>query len=278
MPDLVNEKLDSLKAKAKAIRLDIIRMIHKAGSGHPGGSLSAVEIMVSLYFSKMKINPLEAKWKYRDFFLMSKGHAAPVWYATLAEAGYFPKTELDNLRKLGSILQGHPDMKRCPGVEMSSGSLGQGLSVANGIAIAGKLDKKVYRVYVLLGDGEMQEGQVWEAAMASAHYKLDNLCAVIDFNGLQIDGLIQKVMSPLPLDEKWKAFGWNVIPVDGHNITEVTNALNQAEMVKGKPTMIIARTTKGKGVSFMENRAEWHGKAPNKDETEKALKELEAVV
>jgi transketolase len=275
MSILVNEKLEALRIKAKIIRQHIIRMIGKAGSGHPGGSLSAVEIMTALYFYKMKINPVEPKWKYRDYFLMSKGHAAPVWYATLAVAGYFPVSELDNLRSLGSILQGHPDMKRTPGVEMSSGSLGQGLSVANGIALASKTDKKVCRIYVLLGDGEMQEGQIWEAAMAAAHYRLDNLCAILDNNGFQIDGPIDRVMSPLPLDEKWKAFGWNVINVDGHNLIEIINALNQAEMTKNKPTIIIARTTKGKGVSFMENKAEWHGKAPTKEETEKALKELE---
>jgi len=231
--------------------------------------------MVALYFHKLRINPKNPHWPERDSFLMSKGHAAPVWYATLAEAGYFPVTELGTLRKLGSILQGHPDMKRTPGVEMSSGSLGQGLSVANGIALAGKLDKKTYRVYVLLGDGENQEGQVWEAAMAAAHYKIDNLCAILDYNGFQIDGSIERVMSPLPLAEKWIAFGWNVITIDGHKFQEIIQALDQAETVKNKPTIIIARTVKGKGVSFMENKAEWHGKAPNAAETEKALKELQ---
>ena len=271
---LPNDKLMSLKVKAKIIRQHIIRMIGKAGSGHPGGSLSAVEILVALYFHKLKINSKEPKWPERDRFLLSKGHAAPVWYAALAEAGFFPVSQLDTLRKMGSILQGHPDMKRTPGVEMSSGSLGQGLSIANGIAIAGKLDKKSYRVYTLLGDGECQEGQVWEAAMASAHYKLDNLCGLIDYNGLQIDGPIEKIMSPLPLTEKWIAFGWNVINVDGHNIEEIITALDAAETVKGKPTMIICRTVKGKGVSFMENKHGWHGKAPNAQEIEQALKEL----
>jgi len=270
-----DDKIESLKAKARVLRRHIVRMIGKAGSGHPGGSLSAVEIMAALYFYKLKVNPKDPQWPDRDRFLMSKGHAAPVWYAALAEAGFFPVKELDTLRKTGSILQGHPDMKRTPGVEMSSGSLGQGLSIANGIALAGKLDKKTYRIYVLLGDGECQEGQVWEAAMAGAHYKLDNLCAVLDYNGLQIDGPIEKVMSPLPLADKWTAFGWNVINVDGHNIKEIIEALDMAETVKAKPTMIIARTVKGKGVSFMENRHEWHGKAPNAQQMETALKELQ---
>ena len=268
-------KIEFLKGKAKVIRQHIIRMISRAGSGHPGGSLSAVELVVSLYFHKLRINHENPHWSERDRFLMSKGHAAPVWYATLAEAGYFPITELDSLRKLGSILQGHPDMKRTPGVEMSSGSLGQGLSIANGIALAGRLDKKSYRVYVLLGDGENQEGQVWEAAMAAAHYKIDNLCAILDYNGFQIDGSIEHVMSPLPLVDKWIAFGWNVIGIDGHNFKEIIQAFDQAETIKNKPTIIIARTVKGKGVSFMENKAEWHGKAPISSEAEKALKELQ---
>jgi len=274
MVTLTIDKIESLKNRAKIIRQHIIRMIGKAGSGHPGGSLSAVEILVSLYFHKLKVNPKDPKWLERDRFLLSKGHAAPVWYATLAEAGFFPVSQLDTLRKMGSILQGHPDMKRTPGVEMSSGSLGQGLSISNGIAIAGKLDKKSYRVYTLLGDGECQEGQIWEAAMASAHYKLDNLVGLIDYNGLQIDGPIEKIMSPLPLTEKWVAFGWNVISVDGHNIGEIIAALDKAETVKGKPTMIICRTVKGKGVSFMENKHGWHGKAPDAHQIEVALKEL----
>ncbi|MBI5778321.1 MAG: transketolase [Planctomycetes bacterium] len=274
MSALSVDKLESLKAKARTIRQHIIRMIGKAGSGHPGGSLSAVEILVTLYFHKLKVNPKDPRWLERDRFLLSKGHAAPVWYAALAEAGFFPISQLDSLRKMGSILQGHPDMKRTPGVEMSSGSLGQGLSIANGIAIAGKLDKKSYRVHVLLGDGECQEGQVWEAAMAAAHYKLDNLVGLIDYNGLQIDGPIEKIMSPLPLAEKWAAFGWNVINVDGHKVEKIIAALDHAETAKGKPTMIICRTVKGKGVSFMENKHEWHGKAPNAQQIEAALKEL----
>lgn len=272
---LSEDKLEFLQAKSKSIRSHIIRMISRAGSGHPGGSLSAVEIMVSLYFYKLRVNSKDPKWPERDRFLLSKGHAAPVWYSVLAEAGFFPVSQLDSLRKMGSMLQGHPDMKRTPGVEMSSGSLGQGLSISNGIAIAGKLDKKSYRVYVLLGDGECQEGQVWEAAMAAAHYKLDNLVGLIDYNGLQIDGSIENIMSPLPLPEKWTAFGWQVVNVDGHNIEEIIAALDAAEIIKGKPTMIICRTIKGKGVSFMENKHGWHGKAPSAQETEQALKELQ---
>jgi transketolase len=274
MPVLSDDKIETLKAKAKTIRQHIIKMLALAGSGHPGGSLSSVEILVSLYFHKLSHNPANPKWEDRDRFLMSKGHAAPVWYATLSEAGYFTQETLWTLRKLGSPLQGHPDMQKTPGVEMSSGSLGQGLSVANGIALSGKLDKKNYRVYVLLGDGESQEGQVWEAAMASAHYKLNNLCAILDYNGFQIDGPIEKVMSPLPLSEKWIAFGWNVINIDGHNFKEIIEALDKAEDVKNKPTIIIARTVKGKGVSFMENQYEWHGKAPTPQQAEIALKEL----
>jgi len=266
--------IETLTAKARVVRQHIIWMITKAGSGHPGGSLSAVELVVALYFHKLRHNPKDPKWPERDRFLLSKGHACPVWYAALAEAGYFPVETLMTLRQFGSILQGHPDMKRTPGVECSSGSLGQGLSVANGIALGAKLDKKSYRVYVLLGDGECEEGQVWEAAMAAAHYKLDNLCAIQDYNGFQIDGPIDKVMSPLPLAEKWRAFGWNVITIDGHNFQEIINAYDLAETVKGKPTIIVARTVKGKGVSFMENKAEWHGKAPTPEQGEKALKEL----
>lgn len=283
MSSISDVKIKELESRAKVIRRHIINMLFKSGSGHPGGSLSAVEIMLSLYFHKMKHNPKEPSWPERDRFLMSKGHGAPVWYATLAEAGYFPVSELDSLRKLGSILQGHPDMKRTPGVECSSGSLGQGLSIASGFAMAGKMDlsavaqagKKSYKVYALVGDGEVQEGQIWEAAMSSAHYKLDNLCAIQDYNGLQIDGAIKDVMSPLPLADKWLAFGWNVLEIDGHNFREIIDALDKADTVKGKPTIIIARTVKGKGVSFMENKSEWHGKTPSKEQTEKALQELQ---
>ncbi|MGI6065834.1 MAG: transketolase [Bacillota bacterium] len=263
-----------LTEKAREIRKDIISMLAEAGSGHPGGSLSAADILTVLYFYEMKIDPDNPHLPDRDRFVLSKGHAAPVLYAALAERGYFPKEELLTLRKIGSRLQGHPDMKKVPGVEISTGSLGQGLSAANGMALAGKLDEKSYRVYVLIGDGESQEGQIWEAAMLAAHYKLDNLTAILDHNGLQIDGKISEVMSPEPLDEKWRAFGWHVEVIDGHNMEEIAAALAKAKTVKGKPTMIIAETVKGKGVSFMEDAAGWHGVAPKPEEAEKALAEL----
>ncbi|KLU67031.1 transketolase 2 [Desulfosporosinus acididurans] len=263
-----------LKRKANLIRQDIITMLVPAKAGHPGGSLSAADIVATLYFKEMRINPQEPNWADRDRFVLSKGHAAPVLYAALAEKGYFPKDELLGLRQTGRMLQGHPDMKRTPGVDMSSGSLGQGLSVANGMALAGKLDKKDYRVYVLLGDGEVAEGQVWEAAMAAAHYKLDNLTAILDYNGLQIDGPTDSVMSSAPLADKWRAFCWNVIEVDGHDIEALEKAFAEAKQVKGKPTILIAKTVKGKGVSFMENQVGWHGSAPNAEQAEQALKEL----
>ncbi|MEK7449808.1 MAG: transketolase [Planctomycetota bacterium] len=273
MNDL-DKKIDFFQQKARVIRRQIITMLARAGSGHPGGSLSAVELMVALYFYKMRHHPKDPHWPDRDRFLLSKGHAGPVWYAALAESGYFSVKELETLRNFGSILQGHPDMKRTPGVEMSSGSLGQGLSVANGMALAGQLDKKNYRVYVMLGDGECQEGQVWEAAMAAAHYKLDNLCAILDYNGYQIDGAVEKIMNLAPVVQKWQAFGWLVIDIDGHNFREIIAALDKAETIKGQPTIIIARTVKGKGVSFMENKSEWHGKTPSAQEAAAALKEL----
>lgn len=263
-----------LKRKANTIRQDIIKMLLSSKSGHPGGSLSASEILTTLYFQEMNVDPQNPRWEERDRFVLCKGHAAPVLYAALAEKGYFPKEELLGLRQTGHMLQGHPDMRKTPGVDMSTGSLGQGLSAANGIALAGKLDGKSYRVYALLGDGEMAEGQVWEAAMAAAHYKLDNLTAVLDLNGLQIDGPTDSVMSSAPLPEKWRAFGWHVIEVDGHNVEELLSAYAEARQVKGKPTMIIAHTVKGKGVSFMENQAGWHGNAPNPEQAAQALKEL----
>lgn len=263
-----------LKRKANTIRQDIIKMLLSSKSGHPGGSLSASEILTTLYFQEMNVDPQNPRWEERDRFVLCKGHAAPVLYAALAEKGYFPKEELLGLRQTGHMLQGHPDMRKTPGVDMSTGSLGQGLSAANGIALAGKLDGKSYRVYALLGDGEMAEGQVWEAAMAAAHYKLDNLTAVLDLNGLQIDGPTDSVMSSAPLPEKWRAFGWHVIEVDGHNVEELLSAYAEARQVKGKPTMIIAHTVKGKGVSFMENQAGWHGNAPNQEQAAQALKEL----
>ncbi|MGF7184706.1 transketolase [Desulfitispora alkaliphila] len=266
--------MNNLVEKAKEIRRDIVNMITEAGSGHPGGSLSAVEILTYLYFKEMNVDPKNPKDENRDIFILSKGHAAPVLYATLAAKGYFPKDELGKLRKLGSMLQGHPDMERVPGVEMSTGSLGQGLSVANGIAMANKLDGKENRVYVLLGDGEVQEGQIWEASMASAHYKLDNLVAFLDYNGLQIDGPVDQVMASDPLADKWRAFNWNVIEIDGHDYEQIENAINEAKKVKGKPTMVIAKTIKGKGVSFMENQVGWHGVALKPDELERALEDL----
>ncbi|MHB8157306.1 MAG: transketolase [Desulfocucumaceae bacterium] len=268
------EEVAALKARACEMRQDIIRMLCRAGSGHPGGSLSAADIVAALYFKVMRIDPDNPKKPDRDRFVLSKGHAAPVLYSALAQRGYFPREELDTLRKLGSRLQGHPDMKRLPGVEMSTGSLGQGLSAANGMALAGKLDRLDYRVYVLLGDGENQEGQVWEAAMAAAHYKLDNLTAFVDHNRLQIDGPIEEVMSPEPVADKWKAFGWDVQVIDGHDMLQILQALEKASTVRGKPQMIVAETVKGKGVSFMENGVGWHGVAPKQEEMEKALAEL----
>ncbi|MBC2722302.1 transketolase [Desulfosporosinus sp.] len=263
-----------LKRVANVIRQDIISMLVSAKSGHPGGSLSAADIVTTLFFNEMRVNPQDPKWADRDRFVLSKGHAAPVLYAALAEKGYFPKEELKGLRHTGHMLQGHPDMKKTPGVDMSTGSLGQGLSAANGMALASKLDGKDYRVFALLGDGEMAEGQVWEAAMAAAHYKLDNLTAIIDYNGLQIDGKTDSVMSSAPLAQKWQAFCWHVIEVDGHDIDALLEAFAEAKTVKGRPTMIIAKTVKGKGISFMEDQAGWHGNAPSVEQGEQALKEL----
>ena len=264
--------------KAKLVRQDIIRALYHAGSGHPGGSLSCADIMTALYFSEMNIDPEKPDMSGRDRFVLSKGHAAPAQYAAMAERGYFPVEELATLRKLGSRLQGHPSMKKLPGIEISTGSLGQGISAAVGMAIAGKLDASPARVYTLLGDGEVQEGMVWEAAMAAAHYKLDNLCAVLDNNGLQIDGRNEDVMSVQPLDEKFRAFGWNVICIDGHDMEQILDAFAKARECKGQPTIIIAKTVKGKGVSFMEDQAGWHGKAPNLEQAEQAMAELGGVL
>lgn len=263
-----------LATRAKSIRRQIVSMIAAAKSGHPGGSLSAADIVTALYFHCLRIDPANPAWPERDRFVLSKGHAAPLLYAALAEKGYFSAAILPTLRQKGSILQGHPDMKRTPGVEISTGSLGQGLSAANGMALAGKLNEMDYRVYVLLGDGEMEEGQVWEAAMAAAHYKLDNVIAFLDHNGLQIDGPIAQVMSPEPLRDKWEAFGWKVHSIDGHDFAAIIAAAEAAKQQRGKPTMIIAKTVKGKGVSFMENKAEWHGSAPNDEQLAAALAEL----
>ena len=267
--------LEEMEAIAKRLRRHIITMTGKAGSGHPGGSLSAVEIVTALYFKVLQHKPSDPCWPDRDRFILSKGHAAPLLYAVLAECGYFPVDELSTLRQLDSRLQGHADCTLTPGVEMSSGSLGQGLSFALGVALAGRLNSQNYRVYALLGDGECDEGQVWEAAMAAAHFKVDNLIATVDNNGQQIDGWNRDVMNLDPFGKKWQAFGWHVIEVDGHDFTQLIDAFNQAKLVKGQPTVIIAHTIKGKGVSFMENNPDFHGKAPNAAEVEIALKELE---
>ncbi|MBA7696738.1 Apulose-4-phosphate transketolase subunit A [subsurface metagenome] len=267
--------LKEMEAIAKRLRRHIISMIGKAGSGHPGGSLSAVEIVTTLYFKVLRHKPQDPQWSDRDRFILSKGHAAPLLYATLAECGYFPVDELTTLRQLDSRLQGHTDRTATPGVEMSAGALGQGLSFAIGVALAGRLNSRQYRAYVLLGDGECDEGQVWEGAMSAAHFKVDNLMAIVDNNGQQIDGWNRDVMNLEPFNKKWQSFGWHVIEVDGHNFTQLIEAFDQAKLVKGQPTVIIAHTTKGKGVSFMENNPDFHGKAPNAAELEIALKELE---
>ena len=264
-----------MEVMAKKLRRHIVTMVGKAGSGHPGGSLSAVEIVTALYFKLMRHKPLDPQWPDRDRFILSKGHAAPLLYATLAECGYFPVEELLTLRQMDSRLQGHTDRTITPGVEMSSGSLGQGLSFALGAALAGRIDGQDYHVYVLLGDGECNEGQVWEGAMATAHYNVDNLTAIVDNNGQQIDGWNCDVMSLDPFAGKWQAFGWKVIEVDGHSIPQLIDAFKEAQKIKGQPTVIIAHTVKGKGVSFMENNPDFHGKAPNAIEIELALKELE---
>ncbi len=263
-----------LEKISNTLRKDIVKMLHKSGSGHPGGSLSACEILTALYFSEMNIDPKNPTWEDRDRFILSKGHGAPVLYAALAEKGYFDKKELDNLRKIDSMLQGHPDMKGTPGVDMSTGSLGQGLAVSNGVALAGKLNNQDYRVYVLLGDGEVQEGMVWEAAMFASHNKLDNVTVFLDHNGLQIDGKNSEVINVEPLKDKWKAFGWNVVEINGHDFKQIFTALKEAKNTKEKPTIIIADTVKGKGISFMENQVGWHGKAPDDEQTDKALHEL----
>ena len=264
-----------MEAIAKRLRRHIISMTGKAGSGHPGGCLSSVEIVTALYFGVLRHKPQDPCWSDRDRFILSKGHAAPLLYAALAECGYIPVSELLTLRQLESRLQGHTDCRLTPGIEMTAGALGQGLSFAIGVALAGRLNSQNSRVYVLLGDGECDEGQVWEAAMSAAHFKVDNLVAIVDNNGLQIDGWNRDIMNLEPFAEKWRAFGWHVIEVNGHDLNQLTTAFDQAKSVKGQPTVIIAHTTKGKGVSFMENNVDFHGKAPNADEVEIALKELE---
>lgn len=266
-----NENLSKI---AREVRRNIVKSITSAKSGHPGGSLSAADIIVTLYFDIMRIDPKNPRWEDRDRFVLSKGHAAPALYAVLAERGYFSKDILPTLRHFGSILQGHPDMKGIPGVDMTTGSLGQGFSAANGMALAGKLDHKDYRVYVMIGDGEMQEGLVWEAAMLCGHYKLDNVTVFLDYNKLQIDGTNDQVMTVEPVKDKWKAFGFNVLEINGHNFDEIKEAVKSAKECKGKPTIIIANTIKGKGVSFMENQVGWHGNAPTEEQLKVALKDL----
>ena len=267
--------MEELKKKARKIRVDIIKMISTAGSGHPGGALSSVDLMTALYFDQLKHNSEDPWWEDRDRVVFSKGHASALLYACLSEAGYFPVEDLPTFRKIGSLLQGHPARNGLPGVEVSTGSLGQGLSVGIGMALSLRQSGKDSRVYVLMGDGECDEGQIWEAAMAGAHYKIDNLCGVLDHNHLQIDGRNEKIMGLEPLGQRWQDFGWEVIGINGHNFNEIISAYQKARTVKGKPTLILAETIKGKGVSFMENEVVWHGKAPNKEQTEIALKELE---
>ncbi len=265
-----------LKEKTRQLRVNILKMLGEAGSGHPGGSLSSIDMLTVLYNKVMKHDPKNPSWNERDRFVLSKGHVCPALYAVLADCGYFDEKELMTLRKYESILQGHPYMFKTPGLDVSSGSLGQGLSVAVGMALASKMNNESTRVYCLMGDGESQEGQIWEAAMAAGHYKLDNLCGILDFNGLQIDGKVEKVMNINPVKDKWTAFNWNVIEIDGHDVGKIEEAFNKAGEYKGKPTLILARTVKGKGVSFMENEPGWHGVAPNKEQLEKALAELKA--
>jgi transketolase len=263
-----------LREHAKEVRREIVRMLTEAGSGHTGGSLSAADIVAALYFYKMRHRPDEPEWRERDRFVLSKGHAAPVLYAALALTGYFDRELLKTLRKIDSPLQGHPSSKMLKGVEISTGSLGQGLSIANGMAMGLRMDGLGSRVYCLLGDGELQEGQVWEAAMTAVHYGIDNLCAIVDNNGLQIDGFCCDVMKIEPITEKWKAFGWHVMDIDGHAMEQIVDALDEAERVKGRPSVIVARTVKGKGVSFFEGKAEYHGIAPTKEERDRAMEEL----
>ena len=267
--------IEELTKVAIKIRKGIIDAVYSAKSGHPGGSLSIADILTVLYFHEMNIDPKNPDWENRDRIVLSKGHCSPALYSCLANKGYFPVEYLKTFRKIDSYLQGHPDKNKVPGVDMTTGSLGQGLSAANGMAIAGKMDNKDYRVYCILGDGEIEEGQVWEAAMTANKYKLDNLCVIIDNNNLQIDGTIEEVMSSYPIDEKFKSFGFEIIKIDGHDIEEIIKAFEVARNIKGKPTCIIAKTIKGKGISFMENQVSWHGKAPNEEQYKQTIKELE---
>lgn len=275
----MNKKRETeLSIIANKVRKHALTGVYSAKSGHPGGSLSIADLLTYLYFEVMNIDPKNPKNPDRDRFVLSKGHTAPALYGVLAERGYFDKNLIPTLRKMGSILQGHPEMKKVPGVDMSTGSLGQGISAAGGMALAAKLDKKTYRVYAALGDGELEEGQVWEQAMFAAHYKLDNLIAFVDFNGLQIDGDIRKVMNPTPIDEKFRAFGWHVIISDAHDFNSLENAINEAKAIKDKPTAIIMNSVKGKNVSFMENNAAWHGAAPNEEQYNQAIAELDELI
>ncbi len=269
---------DSLKKTAAQVRLDIVNATHAAKSGHPGGSLSITDILTYLYFVEMNVDTNNPRWEDRDRFVLSKGHTAPALYGVLAEKGFFPREELLKLRQVDSFLQGHPDMKGTPGIDMSTGSLGLGISAACGMALAAKIKGKNYRTYTVVGDGESEEGQVWEAAMFAAHYKLDNLCVVFDWNGLQIDGPVAEVMNPTPHDKKLEAFGFHVISIDGHDFEQIEVAFNEAKTVKGKPTAIIAKTVKGKGVSFMENQVGWHGTAPNDEQHKTAVDEILATM
>ena len=270
------ERILELQKIATDIRLGALKAVYNAKSGHPGGALSSADVLACLYFSELNVDVNNPKWDDRDRFVLSKGHSCPGLYAALAKKGYFDEKELESFRHTGALLQGHPDMKAISGVDMSSGSLGQGFSCACGMALGAKISGKSYRTYSLVGDGESQEGQVWEAIMFAAHYKLDNLVMIIDSNGLQIDGAVKDVMNVMPYEPKLEAFGWNVITVDGHNIEEILNAFDAAKTVKGKPTAIVAKTVKGKGVSFMENQASWHGKAPNEEQYNAAVAELTA--
>lgn len=273
-----NQTKTLLSLHAYQIRKLALEAVYSASSGHPGGSLSIADVMSYLYFKEMNIDPKNPKDENRDRFVLSKGHCAPALYGTLAERGFFPTKDIKTFRQTDSYLQGHPDMKGVPGVDMSTGSLGQGICAANGMALAGKIDQKSYRVYAVLGDGELEEGQVWEAAMFAAHYHLDNLTAFVDFNGLQIDGDITKVMNPTPIDKKFEAFGWHVININAHDFDEIEAAVTEAKNTKGQPTVVIMHSTKGKGVSFMENKYEWHGMAPNDEQYEIAVKELDAKI
>ena len=272
------EQILDLKIHAAHVRKMALEAVYSAGAGHPGGSLSAADILTYLYFSEMNVKADDAKNPDRDRFVLSKGHCSPALYGVLAEAGFIPKEDIKTFRSIDSYLQGHPDMKGVNGVDMSTGSLGQGISAACGMAIAAKLDKKPYRVYAMMGDGEIEEGQVWEAAMFAAHYKLDNLTAFLDFNGLQIDGDVTQVMNPTPIDKKFEAFNWNVISIDAHDFNQIDAAVQQAKATAGKPTLILAKSIKGKGVSFMENQAGWHGAAPNKEQYEQGIRELDAYL